>query len=99
MILLMQELIATQANDCFGDTNGELELTIANYVGAYTYQLLDGSGTPIGGPVIANTSTNPQLILGLDSGNYSVDIVEMETHFVQQVQMLSLLNPLQHHYY
>ena len=74
-------LNTTEINDCFGDTNGELELTISGYIGAYTYQLLDGTGIPIGSPVIANTSTNPELITGLPSGNYSVDIVETETPF------------------
>ena len=74
-------LTAIGINDCFGDTNGELELTITGYSGAYTYQLLDGTGLPIGGPVVANTSTNPQLITGLVSGNYSVEIIETETPF------------------
>ena len=48
---------------------------------AYTYQLLDETGAPIGGPITANTSTNPHLIMGLPSGNYSVEIVELETPF------------------
>ncbi len=74
-------LTAIEVNDCFGDTNGELALTITEYSGEYTYQLLDGIGTPIGSPVIANTSTNPQLITGLASGNYAVTIVETETPF------------------
>tara|TARA_R110000787_G_scaffold28923_5_gene78811 strand:+ start:50469 stop:60143 length:9675 start_codon:yes stop_codon:yes gene_type:complete len=74
-------LNTTELNDCFGDTNGELELTITGYIGAYTYQLLGGTGTPIGTPVAANTSTNPQIIIGLASGNYSVEIVETETPF------------------
>ncbi len=74
-------LTVTEQNDCFGDSNGELALTITGYSGAYIYQLLDGLGTPIGGPVTANTSTNPQLITGLPSGSYSVEIVELETPF------------------
>ncbi|GAB5398531.1 MAG: T9SS type B sorting domain-containing protein [Aureisphaera sp.] len=74
-------LAVTQQNDCFGDSDGELSLTISGYTGAYTYQLLDGTGTPIGAPVAANTSTNPQTITGLPAGNYSVNIVETETPF------------------
>ncbi|MCF6307529.1 MAG: T9SS type B sorting domain-containing protein [Flavobacteriaceae bacterium] len=74
-------LNTTEVNDCFGDMNGEIALTISGYIGAYTYQLFDGTGVPIGGPVNANTSTNPQLITGLASGNYSVEIVETETPF------------------
>jgi gliding motility-associated-like protein/uncharacterized repeat protein (TIGR01451 family) len=74
-------LTVTEANDCFGDINGELELAISGYVGAYTYQLFDGMGAPVGNPVTGNTSTNPQTISGLPSGNYSVEIVETETPF------------------
>ena len=74
-------LAITEINDCFGDTNGEIALTISGYTGAYTYQLFDGAGTPIGGPVTANTATNPELITGLTSGIYSVEIVETDTPF------------------
>ncbi|RMA64366.1 T9SS type B sorting domain-containing protein [Ulvibacter antarcticus] len=74
-------LIASEANDCFGDNNGELELTINGYIGAYTYQLYDGAGTPVGVLVTANTSTNPEIISGLPSGNFSVEIIETETPF------------------
>ena len=85
IVLPFDEIEATltirEINDCFGDFNGELELDISGYIGAYTYQLLDGTGTPIGTPVAANTSTNPQIITGLASGNYSVEIVETETPF------------------
>ncbi len=70
-----------EVNDCFGDTNGELELNISGYIGAYTYQLFDDSGTPIGGPVSANTSTNPEIITGLASGNFYVEITETNTPF------------------
>lgn len=74
-------LTVEEQNTCFGDSNGELALTISGYSGAYTYQLLDGLGAPIGGPVVANTSTNPELIIGLPSGSYSVEVVETETPF------------------
>lgn len=74
-------LTVIEQNECFGDSNGELALTITGYSGAYTYQLLDGQGVPIGGPVAANTSTNPQFITGLPAGSYSVEVVELETPF------------------
>ncbi|MDC8002589.1 T9SS type B sorting domain-containing protein [Aureisphaera galaxeae] len=79
--LIDATLAVTQENDCFGATDGELELTISGYSGAYTYQILDGSGAPIGGPVAANTSTNPQIITGLPAGNYSIEIVETDSPF------------------
>ncbi|MGJ8665951.1 MAG: T9SS type B sorting domain-containing protein [Patiriisocius sp.] len=74
-------LEATNDNDCFGDNNGELSLTINNYFGAYTYQVFDSAGTPIGMVVTANTAINPEIITGLPSGNYYVDIQETETPF------------------
>ena len=74
-------LTVIEQNECFGDSNGELALTITGYSGAYTYQLFDGQGAPIGGPVATNTSTNPQLITGLPSGSYSVEVVALETPF------------------
>ena len=74
-------LTTTEDNECYGDSNGEIALTINGYTGAYTYQLFDGTGTPVGGPVNANTATNPELIVGLPSGNYSVEVVETETPF------------------
>ncbi|OAB78014.1 hypothetical protein ULVI_11045 [Cochleicola gelatinilyticus] len=74
-------LLASEANECYGETNGELALTINGYTGAYSYQLLDGSGSPVGGPVVGNTATNPEIITGLPSGNYSVAITETETPF------------------
>ncbi|MBX2826588.1 MAG: T9SS type B sorting domain-containing protein [Flavobacteriaceae bacterium] len=79
--LIDANLAVTQQNDCFGATDGELALTISGYSGAYTYQLLDGTGAPIGGPVAANTSTNPVIIAGLPAGNYSVNVVETDTPF------------------
>ncbi len=74
-------LVPTEANDCFGNTIGELQLTINGFLGGYTYQLIDGMGAPIGGIVSANTSTNPELITGLASGSYSVVVVETDTPF------------------
>ena len=76
-------LIPSANNNCFGDTNGELELTISGYSGDYTYQLLDGAGTPIGGTVATNTLSDPQLISGLAAGNYSVNVIETETPFCE----------------
>jgi gliding motility-associated-like protein len=72
-------------NNCFGDAIGEMELDIVGYTGNYTYQLLDGAGNPIGGPITANTSTNPQLITGLAAGNYSVEIIETDSPFCATV--------------
>ena len=78
-------IVPTVDNSCFGDTNGEIELTITGYTGDYTYQLLDGAGLPIGGSIATNTATDPQIITGLASGNYSVTVIETETPFCDTV--------------
>tara|TARA_R110002124_G_scaffold138576_6_gene302168 strand:+ start:102213 stop:111887 length:9675 start_codon:yes stop_codon:yes gene_type:complete len=78
-------LIASADNSCFGDINGELELSITGYSGDYSYQLLDGAGAPIGGVVATNTATDPQLITGLASGNFSVSVVETESPFCETI--------------
>ena len=76
-------IVPTVDNSCFGDAEGELELTLNGYTGNYTYQLLDGTGTPIGGLVAANTTSDPQTITGLVAGNYSVAVIETDTPFCE----------------
>jgi gliding motility-associated-like protein/uncharacterized repeat protein (TIGR01451 family) len=78
-------IVPTVDNSCFGDTNGELELTINGYTGNYTYQLLDGTGVPIGGVIATNTASDPQLITGLASGNYNVAVAETDTPFCDTI--------------
>jgi len=74
-------LSATQDIECVGDDIGTLELTISNYVGDYTYQLLDSDGNPVGGVVTTNTSTDPQVIINLAAGNYTASVVAIESPF------------------
>ncbi|WP_432410694.1 T9SS type B sorting domain-containing protein [Rasiella sp. SM2506] len=78
-------IVPTVDNSCFGDTDGEIELTINGYSGNYTYQLLDGTGTPVGGIVATNTSSDPQVITNLASGNYSVAVIETDTPFCDTI--------------
>lgn len=78
-------IVPTVDNNCFGDTDGVLELTITGYTGNYTYQLLDGAGVPVGGVIATNTASDPQLITGLGSGNYSVAVIETDTPFCDAV--------------
>ncbi len=78
-------LVPTVDNSCFGDAQGELELTINGYTGNYTYQLLDGMGVPVGPVVATNTASDPQLITLLPSGNYSVAVIETDTPFCDAI--------------
>ncbi|MGA7207146.1 MAG: SprB repeat-containing protein, partial [Specibacter sp.] len=76
---------ATKAVTCFGDTDGAIEINVSGYSGAYTYQVFDSSNNPVGGIVAANTATNPQPIVGLLAGNYTVAIAETASPFCTKV--------------
>ncbi len=72
---------AVTAISCFGDITGELEINVTGYTGNYTYQVIDGSGTPVSGVVNASTTVNPQLVSGLPAGNYTVVVTATDSPF------------------
>lgn len=74
-------LTATQNIDCFEINIGEMELNVSEYVGDYTYQLIDSTGNPVGGLIATNTSSDPQIIVGLPAGNYTVNVTASESPF------------------
>ncbi|WP_299212339.1 T9SS type B sorting domain-containing protein [uncultured Dokdonia sp.] len=67
--------------DCFENTIGQMELTVSGYTGDYEYQVLDSTGTPVGPIQTSNTSNNPQLITGLEAGNYTISVTATESPF------------------
>ena len=74
-------LTSPTAVTCFGDTNGTFEINISNYSGAYTYEVFNSLGTSINGVVPANTSTNPEIVSGIEAGNFTVVITETDSPF------------------
>ncbi len=69
---------STSANvDCNGNSSGAIEINIANYTGAYNYEVFKGTN-PVAvtsGP--GNTTTNPYVIpYGFSAGTYKVVVVE-----------------------
>ncbi|NNC50688.1 MAG: T9SS type B sorting domain-containing protein, partial [Flaviramulus sp.] len=66
---------------CFGDNNGTIEINISNYTGPYEYEVFDSSSTSVYGVVSANTSTNPEIVTGLLSGDYTVVVTETASPF------------------
>lgn len=69
---------STSANvDCNGNSSGVIEINIANYTGAYNYEVFKGTN-PVAvtsGP--GNTTTNPYVIpYGFSAGAYKVVVVE-----------------------
>ncbi|WP_179319908.1 T9SS type B sorting domain-containing protein [Winogradskyella helgolandensis] len=79
---------------CFGDNSGSFEINIANYSGAYTYEVFDNLGTSITGIVNANTSTNPELVTGMEAGTFSVVITETDIPFCSATANVIIASPL-----
>jgi len=71
----------TTSVTCFGDNNGVFQLNVTGYSGAYTYEVFNSLGASVGGVVLANTSTNPQVITGLLAGDYTVIVTETASPF------------------
>ena len=80
---------------CFGDNSGSFELNVANYSGAYTYEVFDSSNTSITGIVNANTSTNPIIVSGMEAGTFSVVITETDFPFCSADSNVVIVSPLE----
>ena len=70
---------------CFGDADGEISIQVNNYLGNYTYQVFDGTGTPVTGVVATDTSVNPRTISALPAGNFYVQVTATDTPFCDDV--------------
>ncbi|WP_395056450.1 T9SS type B sorting domain-containing protein, partial [Flavobacterium sp.] len=72
---------------CFGDSNGAISINVTGYSGAYTYTIFDSLGNPvlpINRP--GNTTVlNPQPIIGLLAGSYTIQVSETATPFCVKV--------------
>ncbi|MDN3493597.1 T9SS type B sorting domain-containing protein [Winogradskyella bathintestinalis] len=80
---------------CFGDNSGTFGINVANYSGAYTYEILDNSGVSVSGIVTANTSTNPELVTGMEAGIYTVVITETDIPFCSTTANVTIVSPLE----
>lgn len=80
---------------CFGDNSGSFELNLANYSGAYTYEIFDQLGASVSGTVNANTSTNPLTVTGMEAGTFSVVISELAFPFCTATATVVIASPLE----
>ncbi|WP_179019670.1 T9SS type B sorting domain-containing protein [Winogradskyella forsetii] len=80
---------------CFGDNSGSFELDVANYSGAYTYEVFDDLGASVTGIVNANTSTNPEIVSGMEAGTFSVVITETDIPFCSATSNVVIVSPLE----
>ncbi|WP_417363194.1 T9SS type B sorting domain-containing protein [Galbibacter sp.] len=74
--------IATASSpiDCYNTATGEITVEVANYTGAFTYEVYNSAGTSTS---VTGTGTAPGTvtIAGVAAGNYYVEITSLETPF------------------
>ncbi|PWA11586.1 T9SS type B sorting domain-containing protein [Flavobacterium laiguense] len=70
---------ATAPATCFGDTNGSIAINVTGYLGAYSYKVL--GSTPLISGTGDSSALNPQPILGLTGGSYTVEVTETASPF------------------
>ncbi|MEG3656145.1 T9SS type B sorting domain-containing protein [Arenibacter palladensis] len=77
------EVVATAVTPvtCYGDSDGELQIQVNNYLGNYDYQVFNSSGTNVTAVISTDTSSNPRTISGLPAGNFYVVITATDTPF------------------
>ncbi|WP_115462918.1 T9SS type B sorting domain-containing protein [Winogradskyella aurantiaca] len=78
---------------CFAGLDGSLELSVSGYSGTYIYELYDSSNASILGPVSVSTTTNPQLISGLEAGTYQVVMTETQSPFCSTNETVIISSP------
>jgi len=78
---------------CFGDSSGSFEIDVSGYSGPYTYEVFDSLGTSVTGIVSANTSTNPETVLGLPADTYTVIIIETASPFCSATSDVIIPSP------
>ncbi|MCK0193027.1 SprB repeat-containing protein, partial [Arenibacter sp. F20364] len=77
------EVVATALTPvtCYGDSDGELQIQVNNYLGNYDYQVFDSSGASVTAVISSDTSANPRTISGLPAGNFYVVLTATDTPF------------------
>ncbi|PWK19614.1 T9SS type B sorting domain-containing protein [Xanthomarina spongicola] len=78
---------------CFGDNTGTFEINVSGYSGTYNYEVFDSLGTLVLGPIAANTSTNPEIVYGMQAGSYSVVITETASPFCDATSSVIISSP------
>lgn len=87
--------LTPQSITCFGDTSGSFDINVTNYSGAYTYEVFDNLGASVTGVINANTSTNPETVIGMAAGTFSVVITETAIPFCSNTSNVIITSPLE----
>ncbi|MGJ8593794.1 MAG: T9SS type B sorting domain-containing protein [Aquaticitalea sp.] len=78
---------------CFGDTSGSFEINVNGYSGSYTYEVFNSSNVSVLGPVSANTSTNPEIVMGMSAGTFTVVLTETASPFCFATSSVVISSP------
>ena len=79
--------------NCFAGSDGSIELSVSGYTGNYSYEVFDLSNVSVLGPVSVSTTTNPQVISGLDAGTYEVIMTETQSPFCSTSETVIISSP------
>ena len=78
---------------CYGDNSGSFEIDVIGYSGTYTYEVFDSSGTSVTGLINANTATNPESVIGMSAGSFTVVFSETESPFCSATGNVIIISP------
>ncbi len=87
------EAVATQASQCFGDTNGALEFKVLNYTGNFSWIVTNTAGT-VTLTGTGNTASNPIAVPNLIGGSFSVYVKADDPAFCDTFSnVITILSP------
>jgi gliding motility-associated-like protein len=91
--ILYEPNIAISLNDtldCFGDTDGELTLAVANGLGDYIFDWVNiENGATGNGTITGNFGST--IIANLEKGNYTITVTDT---YVSQIILVAIIEPL-----
>lgn len=90
--LIKVSATATSPVTCFGDIDGEIEVTVTDATGPFMYTVLNADGTLTG--INGNATINTFTIPGLSGGNYYVAVTEDNAPFcTEDSNVITIVSP------
>jgi len=90
--LIKVSATATSPVTCFGDIDGEIEVTVTDATGPFMYTVLNADGTLTG--INGNATINTFTIPGLSGGNYYVAVTEDNAPFcTEDSNVITIISP------
>ncbi|MDA7557679.1 T9SS type B sorting domain-containing protein [Flavobacteriaceae bacterium] len=86
--------IESDSVECFGDDTGTFELRVNGYFGSYDYEVFDVNNNSVFGLVSTTTTAYPEIVTGLGSGIYTVQVSETEFPFCTSLSEVVISSPI-----